>query len=133
MTGIVFRLTLRQLLRKRRTLLLALLAALPIELALLFRLTGNSCEENPDFGPAILAHFIVGLVLPLTALVVGTAALGQELEDGTIVYLIAKPVGRWRIVLAKIGAAWLVSSAVIGISVLASGYVLLARTDEAQL
>ena len=39
--------------------------------------------------------------MPLLALVFGTAALGSELEDGTAVYLMVKPMPRWRILLAK--------------------------------
>jgi ABC-2 type transport system permease protein len=121
------------LLRQRRTLLLVLLAVLPMLLAVLFRVTGNSHDEDPDFTVALLAHFVVGLILPLTALVVGTAALGQELEDGTIVYLIAKPLARWRVVLAKIVAAWLVTSAVVVPAVLAAGGILLAGSEEPEL
>ena len=40
--------------------------------------------------------------MPLVALIIGTAALGSEIEDGTAVYLMIKPIPRWRIALAKI-------------------------------
>lgn len=133
MTGVILWLTLRQLLAQRRTLLLVILAALPVALAVLFRVTGGSVEESPDFPVGILSHFIVGLVLPLTALVVGTAALGQELEDGTIVYLIARPLPRWQVVLAKLGAAWIVTASVVGASVLASGLVMLLGEEGMDL
>ena len=36
--------------------------------------------------------------MPLVALIFGTAAIGSEIEDGTAVYLIVKPIPRWRIV-----------------------------------
>ncbi|MEX1022182.1 MAG: ABC transporter permease subunit [Dehalococcoidia bacterium] len=127
MTRVIFMLTLGQLVRQRRTLLLLLIAALPVGLALLFRLTVG--EDGDEFATALLGHFVVALVLPLTALVIGTAALGQELEDGTFVYLIAKPLPRWKVVLAKIGAAWVVTGAVVGASVIASGLILLAGSD----
>ena len=39
--------------------------------------------------------------MPLLALVFGTAALGSELEDGTAIYVMIKPLSRWRILLAK--------------------------------
>jgi ABC-2 type transport system permease protein len=61
---------------------------------------------------------------------VGTSALGQEIEDGTAVYLVGKPLPRWKVVLAKVGAAWLVTSAVVVLSVIASGFVLLAGSDH---
>lgn len=130
---LIFRLTVGQLVRQRRTLLLVLLAALPVALAVLFRATGGTPEENPDFAIGVMGHFAVGLVLPLTALVIGTAALGQEMEDGTIVYLIAKPISRWNVVLAKIGAAWLVTAGVVGASIVLSGLVMLLGYDDISL
>jgi ABC-2 type transport system permease protein len=127
---VILQLTAGQLVRQRRTLVLVVLAVLPPLIALLFRVTGGSHEDSPDFAAGILGHFVVGLVLPLTALVVGTAALGQELEDGTVVYLITKPLARWRVVLAKLVAAWLVTTVVVGTSVAASGALMFAGTDE---
>jgi ABC-2 type transport system permease protein len=127
---VILQLTAGQLVRQRRTLVLVLLAVLPPLIALLFRVTGGSHEDSPDFAAGILGHFVVGLVLPLTALVVGTAALGQELEDGTVVYLITKPLARWRVVLAKLVAAWLVTTVVVGTSVAASGALMFSGTDE---
>jgi ABC-2 type transport system permease protein len=128
---VVLQLTIGQLVRQRRTLLLALLACLPAAIALLFRVSGGTPEENPDFAPGILGHFITTVVLPLTALVVGTAALGQELEDGTVVYLIAKPLARWKVVMAKLVAAWLVTAAVVCLSVVSAGLIMLAGSEEA--
>jgi ABC-2 type transport system permease protein len=133
MTLLILRLTVGQLVRQRRTLLLVILAALPVALAILFRVTGGTPEHEPDFPVGLLAHFTVGLILPLTALVIGTAALGQELEDGTIVYLVGKPMPRWNVVLAKIAAAWLVTSAVVVVSVVVSGAVMLAGYSDLDL
>ena len=44
---------------------------------------------------------MIRVVLPLIALVFGTAALGMELEDGTGVHLLTKPVERWQIIVVK--------------------------------
>lgn len=133
MTLVILRMTVAQLVRQRRTLLLLLLGALPIALAVLFRTTGGTPEDNPDFAPAILGHFIVSLILPLTALVVGTSALGQELEDGTVAYLIAKPIPRWTVVLGKLGAAWLITAAVVTLSVVVAGLTMLVGHDGIEL
>lgn len=92
--------TLRGLLGRRRSLLMVLLVALPVLVALLIRLA----DGHP--GPAqVLDPLIVRTVLPLVALVFGTAALGSELEDGTAVFLMVKPVSRWRIVVEKMVVA----------------------------
>jgi ABC-2 type transport system permease protein len=88
--------TLRGLLGRRRTLLMLLLVGLPVLVALLLRIGGNTIA--PD---EILDPMVIRTILPLVALVFGTAALGSELEDGTAVYLIVKPIPRWRIIGAK--------------------------------
>ncbi len=133
MTWFILLLSLRLLVRQRRTLLLLMLAALPVGLAILFRTTGGGVAEQPDFPVGILAHLVAGLILPLTALVVGTAALGQELEDGTIVYLIAKPLARGKVILAKIAAAWLVTGGLVASAVVTAGLTLLGGTEDVGL
>jgi ABC-2 type transport system permease protein len=92
--------TLRGLLGRRRTLLMVLLASLPILVGLLIRLGGGRNDA-----PEILDTLVIRTVLPLIALVFGTAAIGSEIEDGTVVYLLAKPIARWRVALAKLGVA----------------------------
>ena len=92
--------TLRGLLGRRRAILLVLLAALPILVGLLVRLGGG----RPDVAE-ILDTLVVRTVLPLIALIVGTATIGGEIEDGTLVYLLVKPVPRWRTAVTKIVVA----------------------------
>src|SRR5919108_5659472 len=98
--GTIAEITLRGLLGRRRTILLLLLAGLPVLVGLLARIGGGRLDAAP-----ILDGMIIRLVLPLTALVFGTAALGSELDDGTAVYILLKPVARWQVVIAKVGVA----------------------------
>ena len=95
--GALVNVTLRGLLGRRRVLLMLLLAALPIVVGLLVRLAGGSRDA-----PEILDTLVIRTVLPLIALIVGTAAIGSEIEDGTLVYLLVKPIDRWRTALAKL-------------------------------
>ncbi len=96
--------SLRALLSRRRVLLMVLLAAAPVGVGLLARLRG--LPGDPVERTAVIVEMmIVRTVLPLVALVFGTAVLGAELEDGTAVHLLTKPVARWRIIAAKIVAA----------------------------
>lgn len=119
--------TLRGLLGRRRTLLMLLLAALPVLIGLLVRLSDARIEID-----RILDAMLVQTVLPLVALVLGTAALGSELEDGTAVYLMIKPVPRWRIVGAKmLVAAGLTVALMVPSTVLAG--VLAGGTGSASL
>ena len=103
----IVELTIRGLLSRRRSLIMLLLASLPVLLALLIRLAGRG-SDPVAIAATVLDDLVLRTVLPLVALVFGTAALGSELEDGSAVYLLAKPVARWQIVAAKlIGAAGL--------------------------
>ena len=96
----IARTTLRGVLDRRRTWLMVLLAAVPVIAASIFVLAGGQ-----RIGNAILDNLIVRTVLPLIALVFGTAVLGTEVEDGTLVYLLTTPVRRLRMVLGKAAVA----------------------------
>jgi len=100
-------LTIRALFGRRRVLLL-----LPMPLLLLgITLLGlASSATAADWGPPVLGDLGLGVVLPLTALVVGSSVLGLEIDDGTITHLLTKPLPRQEIILAKLVVAWAVTT-----------------------
>jgi ABC-2 type transport system permease protein len=104
--------TLRGLLDRKRTWLMLALAAVPVLLVGLVTGFGDARIQPED-----LDSIIVRLVLPLIALVFGTAAIGAELDEGTIVYLLTKPVRRTRLVASKA----LVAGGLTAVLVLPSG------------
>src|SRR5258708_40350013 len=55
----------------------------------------------------------LGVLLPITALVFGTSAFGGEVEDGTLIYLMVKPVPRWQLTFSKYVVALAATVAVI--------------------
>jgi len=121
--------TLRGVLGRRRTLLMILLASLPVLVALLIRAGGG----HPS-APTILDTLLIRTVMPLLALVFGTAALGSEMEDGTVVYLMVKPLPRWHILLAKmaVGAGLtvaLVFPATVATSLITDGRTALSLSE----
>jgi len=118
--------TLRGLLGRRRTLLLVLLVGLPVLIALLVRVTGG----RPD-ADRVLDTLVVRTVMPLVALIVGTASIGSEIEDGTATYLMIKPIPRWRIALSKIFVAAGLTAVLVVPSVVLTGVLLGSRTDTA--
>ena len=61
----------------------------------------------------MLAILVVQTVMPIVALILGTASLGPEIEDGTVVYLLTKPIRRWLVALAKIVVAVGVTAALV--------------------
>ena len=118
-------LTLRTLLSRRRTWLLVLLAAMPVGLVLLATSVGDTRIEGED-----LDVMVVSIVLPLIALVFGTSALGPELEEGTIVYLLTKPVRRFRVVIGKAVVAAVLTAALVVPSTLLTGLVVESAGTE---
>ena len=116
----IARATFRALLGRRRTILMVLVALVPVLVALLSRVAGDGVADDR----AILSLLIIRTVLPLTALVFGTTALGSELDDGTGVALLTKPIPRWQIVLAKIAVAGIVTAVFTGVSAVVTGFLL---------
>ena len=122
----VVAITLRNLVDRRRFWLMVLLAAVPVLIAIVGRAFADQV-----FSERIFDQLIIRTVLPLVALVFGTAALGTELEDGTIVFLLAKPIGRSRIVAAKgLVAAGLTALLVVPATILTG---LVATTSSASM
>jgi ABC-2 type transport system permease protein len=108
--------TARSLLGRRRVALLAILAAMPVVAALLARIGGASPGEA-----LILDTLVIRTVLPLTALIVGTAALGAEMDDGSAVHLLVKPVPRWQVLAAKMAVAVGLTAGLVAASTLLTG------------
>jgi ABC-2 type transport system permease protein len=94
--------TARGLFGRRRALLVLPLPILLVGLALLCR----GYDLNPAaWGTPVLVGLGLAVLLPVTALIVGAGVLGSEVDDGTIVHILAKPLPRSQIILAKYGVA----------------------------
>lgn len=120
----IARVTLRGLVGRRRTLLMLLLAAIPILVGLLVRAN----RDGIDAVGGTLDALVVRIILPLIALVFGTAALGSELEDGTAVHVLTKPINRATVVLAKVTVAGSLTAALVVPATVITA-MLLARPD----
>ncbi|MDG4828577.1 ABC transporter permease [Solwaraspora sp. WMMD1047] len=94
--------TARGLFGRRRFLLLLPLPLLLVGLAVLSRASGI---DPAEWGPPVLVGLGLAVVLPVIALIVGTGVLGSEIDDGTIVHILTKPLPRWQIVLPKLFVA----------------------------
>ena len=102
-------------------------------LALIYRLGGSesgSISGDREFLVGLFDALVITLLLPLVALLFGTAAFGAEIEDGTVIYLLAKPIARLRVVLAKLGVAAGVTFALVGASTLVAGLIVLQGVPD---
>ena len=117
------RLALRQVTASRRSLWALPLAALPLLVSLLSRTQARGPEAQLATFVGTYENLIVPVLLPLVALVVGTGVFGNEVDDGTITYVLGKPIARWRIVLTRIVVSGLAAAAVVAPATLAAGLV----------
>ena len=99
----VARLTVRGLLGRRRGLLLLAVPALLLVLAVVIRATVGQDESTTV---NVLGTLALGTLVPLLGLISGTGAIGPEIDDGSIIYLLAKPLPRWKIITTKLLVAF---------------------------
>ncbi|WP_117215111.1 ABC transporter permease subunit [Allorhizocola rhizosphaerae] len=111
--------TARGLFGRRRFLLLLPLPVILVGMAGL----GWAIGQSADLAGPVLVGIGVAVVLPVIALIVGTAVLGSEIDDGTIVHILTKPIPRWKIVLSKLAVAFGVSGAVVAAAMFVAGTI----------
>jgi ABC-2 type transport system permease protein len=119
----ILRLSTQALLGRRRGLVLALIPAVVVALTVVVRALTQS-----GTGYEIIEAVGFTLALPLVALLASSAVLGPEVDDGSIVYLIAKPVPRRAVALSKYAVAWLATLALGALPLLIGGLVLQSDT-----
>jgi ABC-2 type transport system permease protein len=104
----VVRITIARQNRGLRLLVLVALFALPIVFAVLIR------SYNPTYRPApVESGLIFGLIfpalVPLSALLLASGMVQDDVEEQTLTYLLIRPIPRWAIYLAKLLGTVLVS------------------------
>jgi ABC-2 type transport system permease protein len=118
-------LTFRQLFVRRRVVAAAFVSLVPMLIAAIFRATQTGgAPENARFLVEVYRNIVIATLLPLVAVVLGTAVFGGEIDDGTVVYLLVKPLARWRVVVTKYVVAVLSTSAIMVPAVLLPWLVL---------
>lgn len=127
--GPIYRLTLRALLLQRRTILLGLLALAPVLVAFIYAIAARADADHLKFYSHLVQQLFVPAIGAVVALVIGVSALGDERDDGTILYLVATPQSRIGLIATKIAAAWtatlvlLIPSLVISAALILKGAV----------
>jgi ABC-2 type transport system permease protein len=127
MNATVARLTARSLLGRRRALLLLALPAVLLVLAVASRVLGG---QDDGLTVGLLGGFAVATLVPLLGLIAGTGAIGPEIDDGSIVYLLAKPLSRFSIATTKVAVAVAVVTAFAAVPTLLAGFILSGTSDR---
>jgi ABC-2 type transport system permease protein len=102
---VVLRITMRATLGRKRALVFMLVPLVLILITVALKVVAKS----PVWPAEFLGVFGFSVVLPLTALIIGTSVLGAEIDDGSIIHLLATPVNRFSVVISKFIAAMLLT------------------------
>lgn len=96
-------LTLRQFAGGKAIRVVALFSLVPALFTVIYLLNADS-QTARQWVDDLFRNIVVPTILPLATVILATNALGNEIEDRTMVYLVLKPVRRSRIVLEKFAA-----------------------------
>ena len=118
--GIVASITLRGVFGRKRALIFAIP---PLILILVTLLLKGVRPPGAPWPARILGDFGFSVILPLTALIIGTSVLGAEIDDGSIVHLLATPVRRSSVILTKFTVGAALTMAFVAIPELVAGLI----------
>ena len=118
--GTVARLTFRATMGRKRAFLFAIPPVILLLITVLLKLTH---PQQASWPADILGVFGFSVVLPLTALIVGTSVLGAEIDDGSIVHLLATPVRRSAVILTKFAVAAAITMVFVAVPELLAGLI----------
>jgi len=117
---VVASITLRAVFGRKR----ALLFALPPLILILITLVLKAARPTGAPWPGrILGDFGFSVILPLTALIIGTSVLGAEIDDGSIVHLLATPVRRSSVIVTKFCVGAVLTMALVAVPELVAGLI----------
>ena len=127
----IFTLTLRALARNRRSLVVAALLCVPVLLALIY-VASEGKSKGESFVLELFINLVLPILLPLTALIFATSALGGEVEDRTLLYITLRPVSRLVVIVSKLLASALITTILVEISLAATYLIGTQGTGTAQ-
>ncbi|HEX3865938.1 MAG TPA: ABC transporter permease subunit [Gemmatimonadaceae bacterium] len=118
-------LTWRQLFARRRLWTAIAFSLAPFVLALVFMVVADDGDEaRISFYVNMGREIVLGTLVPVAAMIFATTAFGGEIDDGTLIYLLVKPIARWRVALSKYVVAVLSTAAVGAVAVVLPWLVL---------
>jgi ABC-2 type transport system permease protein len=109
---VIWSITMRATMGRKRALLFAIPAVVLLLVTVLIKLAH---PQDPSWPSQILGIFGFTVVLPLTALIIGTSVLGAEVDEGSIVHLLATPVPRWVVISSKYAVAVVLTAAFVAV------------------
>jgi ABC-2 type transport system permease protein len=112
--------TFRALFGRRRAFLFLLPAVILIVLTVALKNAHGTLVTWPAH---LLGQVGIGAVVPLTGLLVGTSVLGSEIDDNSVLHLLATPVSRRSVIVSKTAVAAIVTAVFAAVPVLLAGLI----------
>jgi ABC-2 type transport system permease protein len=120
LNGTVAKITFRATMGRKRAFLFAIT---PVILLLVTTALKLSNPADKSWPADIVGTFGFSVVLPLTALIIGTSVLGAEIDDGSIVHLLATPVRRSAVIITKFAVAAVLTMIFVAVPELLAGLI----------
>ena len=118
----IVRLGVRSVFGRRRGILLFILPLVLVGLAVLVRVLVG---KDPTAAQDTLYGLGLAVIVPLVALLATTGLVAPEIDDGSVSYLLAKPISRHTIVVSKLVVAATCVLVFASVPMLVAGLVLL--------
>jgi ABC-type transport system involved in multi-copper enzyme maturation permease subunit len=127
----ILKTSLLEALKPKRLATALLMLLLPALAAIVWR----AVTPGDRFDPAeayntLAAYFVFGFTLTILSVIYGTGALSAEIEGRTIVYLLTRPIPRWRLLLMKLIGAWAGITVTVSLSVILLGFAVYGMKPE---
>lgn len=113
-------LTIRQFMKSRSLAVIMVICLIPLAVAIVPHLVSDTVSLRSirsTLANTIFLNMYATLLIPISVMVLASAAFGDEIEDKTLYILALKPMTRFRIVLEKFLAILLVAAPVLAISI----------------
>ena len=117
---VIASITLRAVFGRKRALLFAVP---PLILILITVVLKAARPPGTPWPGRILGDFGFSVVLSLTALIIGTSVLGAEIDEGSIVHLLATPVRRSSVIVTKFVIGAVLTMAFVAVPELVAGLI----------
>src|ERR1700733_4443056 len=105
---VLFNMNVSRLMRGRRLIVFSFLFALPIIFAILGQ--SNEFYRAETVELALIFVLVPQTILPLTALILASGMIQDEIEEQTLTYLLIRPIPRPLIYGIKLLASWFVTA-----------------------
>jgi ABC-2 type transport system permease protein len=112
--------TMRSTLGRKRAFLFAIPALILILFTVALKVSHPPSRPWPSH---VLGTFGFSVLLPLTALIIGTSVLGAEIDDGSVIHLLATPVRRSSVIVTKFAVGAVLTMAFVAVPELIAGLI----------